>query len=75
MILDEVDENEMPQIDPTKLKFTIEPRFLDREIIIRLKVSDDVNFNNTVKGLDILKSAFDAEIQDMKDEQQFNVTP
>lgn len=76
MIFDDLDENDMPQVDPTKLKVTIEPRFLEREILIRVKVSDDVNFNNTVKGLDLLKAAFDEEMQELKDlQQQSNVTP
>jgi len=73
MLFDELDEDELPTVDPTKIKIDIQPRFLEREIFIRLKISDDTNFNNAVKGLEAIKVAFEKEIQILKDAQ--NGTP
>lgn len=59
-------------IDPTKLGITVQPRFLDRQVVITISAPDDKTFNALAKVIDILKDTFNQEIQRL---QQHSSTP
>jgi len=63
--VDEIDTIAM-DLDPTKLGVDVQPRFLDREIVITISAPDDKAFNALLKVVDILKDAYAKELQHLQ---------
>jgi len=56
-------EDDFADLDPTKLGVDVEPRYLDRKIVITLSAPDDKSFNAIAKFIEALNNAYTEELQ------------
>jgi len=63
---DILDDKMFDNFDPSKLDVKVEPRFLNRELVITISAQDDEPFNLITAAADILKNTYDAEMQALR---------
>jgi len=59
---------EIPEIDPTKLDFKVDYRFLSREITLTLRANDDEVYKLLVKEVEEMEEAMIEDLKRLKAE-------
>jgi hypothetical protein len=56
----------LADVDPTKLGVDVQPRFLDRQIVITVSATDDKTFNALAKVIETMKDILTQELQSIR---------
>lgn len=59
----------LPDVDPTKIKIELEPKYLNQEVSIRIRATDEKTFKDVMTCLELFKKAFDEEIRQILDDR------